>query len=69
MDSGEAQQNQMMQYLNSKELQAGFQRVGFNMIQVMSGQGLRQSGTFLLAFSSHIRIAWSNLGLSVPALK
>lgn len=32
MGSGEAHQNQMMQYLNSKELQAGFQRVVFDML-------------------------------------
>ena len=32
MGSGEAHQSQMMQYLNSKELQAGFQRVVFDML-------------------------------------
>jgi type I restriction enzyme R subunit len=32
MESGDAHQNQMMQYLNSKELQAGFQRVVFDML-------------------------------------
>ncbi|MBT4822732.1 MAG: type I restriction endonuclease subunit R, partial [Lentisphaerae bacterium] len=32
MDSSEAHQNQMMQYLNSKELQAGFQRIVFDML-------------------------------------
>ena len=32
MGSSEAHQNQMMQYLNSKELQAGFQRVVFDML-------------------------------------
>lgn len=32
MDSSEAHQSQMMQYLNSKELQAGFQRVVFDML-------------------------------------
>ena len=32
MDSGEAHQNQMMQYLNNKELQAGFQRIVFDML-------------------------------------
>ncbi len=32
MESGEAHQNQMMQYLNSKPLQAGFQRVVFDMV-------------------------------------
>jgi type I restriction enzyme R subunit len=30
--SSEAHQSQMMQYLNSKELQAGFQRVAFDML-------------------------------------
>jgi len=33
MGSGEAHQSQMMQYLNSKELQAGFQRVVFDMLR------------------------------------
>ena len=32
MESGEAHRNQMMQYLNSKELQAGFQRVVFDLL-------------------------------------
>jgi type I restriction enzyme, R subunit len=32
MNSGEAHQKQMMQYLNSKKLQAGFQRVVFDML-------------------------------------
>ena len=32
MESGEAHQSQMMQYVNSKELQAGFQRVVFDML-------------------------------------
>ncbi len=32
MASGEAHESQMMQYLNSKELQAGFQRVVFDML-------------------------------------
>ena len=32
MASGDIHQNQMMQYLNSKELQAGFQRVVFDML-------------------------------------
>ncbi len=32
MESGEAHQNQMLQYLNSKALQAGFQRVVFDML-------------------------------------
>jgi len=33
MGSGEAHQNQMMQYLNSKELQAGFQQVVLKMLR------------------------------------
>ena len=32
MDSSEAHQNQMTQYLNSKEVQAQFQRVVFDML-------------------------------------
>jgi hypothetical protein len=32
MESGEAHQNQMMQYLNSKELAAQLQRVVFEML-------------------------------------
>jgi type I restriction enzyme, R subunit len=32
MESGEAHENQMMQYLNSKELQAKFQRLIFDMV-------------------------------------
>ena len=32
MESGDAHQNQMTQYLNSKELQVGFQRVVFDML-------------------------------------
>ena len=32
MESAEAHENQMMQYLNSKDLQAGFQRVVFDML-------------------------------------
>ena len=32
MDSNEAYQNQMMQYLNSREIQAGFQRVVFDLL-------------------------------------
>ena len=32
MESGEVHQNQMLQYLNNKELQAGFQRVVFDML-------------------------------------
>jgi len=37
MNSGEAHQNQMMQYLNSKTIQAGLQRVVFDML--LAGQG------------------------------
>ena len=40
MASSEAHQNQMMQYLNSKELQAGFQRVVFDMLRTQSGVGV-----------------------------
>ncbi|MFC1681635.1 type I restriction endonuclease subunit R, partial [Pseudomonadota bacterium] len=40
MDSGEAHQNQMMQYLNSKELQVGFQKVVFEMLLAEKRQGL-----------------------------
>ena len=40
MDSGEAHQNQMMQYLNSKALQAGFQRVVFDMLRTQGGAEL-----------------------------
>ena len=32
MESGETHQSQMMQYLNSKELQAGFQRIVFDLL-------------------------------------
>jgi type I restriction enzyme, R subunit len=32
IESGEVHQNQMMQYMNNKELQAGFQRVVFDML-------------------------------------
>lgn len=39
MESGEAHQNQMMQYLNSKELQAGFQRVVFDMLLAAKSLG------------------------------
>lgn len=38
MGSGEAHQNQMMQYLNNKELQAGFQRVVFDMLLAAQAQ-------------------------------
>jgi type I restriction enzyme R subunit len=40
MGSGEAHQNQMMQYLNSKELQAGFQRVVFDMLLAKRAAGV-----------------------------
>ena len=33
MQSGEAHQNQMMQYLNSKELQIGFRKIIFDMLK------------------------------------
>jgi type I restriction enzyme, R subunit len=39
MESGEAHQNQMMQYLNSKVLQAGFQRVVFDMLLAQRAAG------------------------------
>ncbi|GJM43328.1 MAG: type I restriction-modification system, restriction (R) subunit [Gemmatimonadota bacterium] len=39
MGSGEAHQSQMMQYLNSKELQAGFQRVVFDMLLAKGAGG------------------------------
>lgn len=38
MASSDAHQNQMMQYLNSKELQAGFQRVVFDMLLAKRAQ-------------------------------
>jgi type I restriction enzyme R subunit len=38
MGSGEAHQNQMMQYLNSKALQAGFQRVVFDMLLALRAE-------------------------------
>ena len=41
MDSNEAQQDQMMQYLNSKALQAGFQRVVFDLLLARIGAGAR----------------------------
>ena len=46
MDSSEAHQSQMMQYLNSKELQAGFQRVVFDMLlsKRASGPEVGESG-------------------------
>jgi len=37
MESAEAHQDQMMQYLNNKELQAGFQRVVFDMLLASKG--------------------------------
>jgi|TARA_B100000959_G_scaffold146964_1_gene154328 type I restriction enzyme R subunit len=33
MESGKAHQNQMMQYLNSKKLQTGFQRVVLELLR------------------------------------
>lgn len=44
MGSGEAHQNQMMQYLNSKELQAGFQRVVFEMLIAKQAERANVSG-------------------------
>ena len=43
MGSGEAHQNQMMQYMNSKELQAGFQRVVFEMLLANKASADRDS--------------------------
>ena len=40
MESGEVHQNQMMQYLNRKELQAGFQRVVSDMLLANSAMGM-----------------------------
>ncbi len=40
MESSEAHQNQMMQYLNSKELQVGFQRVVFDMLRTQRAAGV-----------------------------
>ena len=37
IESAEAHENQMMQYLNSKELQAGFQRLVFDMLLAKKG--------------------------------
>ena len=44
MESSEVHQSQMMQYLNSKELQAGFQRVVFDMLLAKraAGRGARE---------------------------
>jgi type I restriction enzyme R subunit len=41
MESAEAHENQMMQYLNSKELQAGFQRLVFDMLLAKGGEPRR----------------------------
>lgn len=43
MGSGEAHRNQMMQYLNSKELQAAFQRVIFDMLLTMRAEQAERS--------------------------
>ena len=43
MESGEAHQSQMMQYLNNKELQAGFQGVVFDMLLAKRAAGLEDS--------------------------
>lgn len=40
VQSGEVHQNQMMQYLNSKELRAGFQRVVFDVLLAKRGQSV-----------------------------
>ena len=42
--SGEAHQNQMMQYLNNKELQAGFQRLVFDMLLAIKSSGEQALG-------------------------
>lgn len=39
MESGEAQQNQMMKYLNSKEIQAGFRKLVFEMVLAPRASG------------------------------
>ncbi len=44
MESGEAHQSQMTQYLNSKALQAGFQRVVFDMLLAKGASETRVSG-------------------------
>ena len=38
IDSNEAHQNQMMQYLNNQETQAGFQRLVLDIVQALKGQ-------------------------------
>jgi len=43
MNSGQARQNQMMQYLNSKELATGFQRLVFDMLLAASKEKQRPS--------------------------
>ena len=45
MDSSEAHQSQMMQYLNSKEVQAGFQRVVFDLLLAKRTQTARSGRT------------------------
>jgi hypothetical protein len=44
MESGEAHQNQMMQYLNDKGLQAGFQKVVFEMLLAAKRPGQLDGG-------------------------
>ena len=44
MESGDAHQNQMMQYLNNKKLQQGFQRVVFDMLLAKRAAGAPTSG-------------------------
>jgi len=44
IESAEAHENQMMQYLNSKELQAGFQRLVFDMLLAKEGPASRDGG-------------------------
>ena len=44
IESAEAHENQMMQYLNSKELQAGFQRLVFDMLLAKEGTASRDGG-------------------------
>ena len=45
MESSEAHQSQMMQYLNSKEVQAGFQKVVFDMLVAKRTQTARSGRT------------------------
>ena len=45
MESADAHQSQMMQYLNSKELQAGFQRVVFDMLLAKGAKAAKARGS------------------------